>query len=568
MSRLRDETGAALITALLATMIMLGLGLALLAIVDTQASESASERTRDRAFNLSESVLNNEAFVLGRNWPSTQPTPNNGCFSIDHGFGDTLGATTDAVGASAAAIAATNRLRNNLNPSYTDAAYDGATWQVNTCDDDGSSTVWSDALLTNKSWDVNLNSKIWVRAQATVDGRTRAVVGLVNVRTTPMLDSKYALVAGGLTDDLGASINTVGSNALGGVLGGLLGTTPTVAADPTLPATVPPSSGVTGLRCGATDINLIPASTCVAGTIGALGALPAVSTLLTGGKLEQFPTTTAATANAIGQLRTEAVGTGTYYTASAGGTYAAAPACTFTTNTGARMANTVVFIEKVGTGAATPGTALGAGDQYCYIDVSAGVQWKALVIGSGRVILRGNNTTTAAPVSTISGPQVNTFSGVVYALNLQRHTTADGGQNLGDSASPGREVVRIERGAHVKGSVHADGKSAKVSIIPPPVNINTDALVDTLIPCTTVLFVTTCLLRNTIKALSGVTAIVDALIAEVGLTATTNAILGQVNPQRAQYGSAITADVAAMNKLTVYGASGVVAGTFRDLQAR
>ena len=74
MRRLRDdESGAALITALLCTMVMLALGLALLAIVDTQASESTDERTRDRGFNLAESVLTSEAFVLGRNWPTTRP---------------------------------------------------------------------------------------------------------------------------------------------------------------------------------------------------------------------------------------------------------------------------------------------------------------------------------------------------------------------------------------------------------------------------------------------------------------------------------------------------------------
>ena len=44
--RLRDdEAGSALITALLVTVVMLALGFALLSIVDTQASESATERT-------------------------------------------------------------------------------------------------------------------------------------------------------------------------------------------------------------------------------------------------------------------------------------------------------------------------------------------------------------------------------------------------------------------------------------------------------------------------------------------------------------------------------------------
>lgn len=557
MRRVRDdETGSALITALLCTMIMLGLGIALLAIVDTQAGESATERTRDRGFNLSESVLNSQAFVLGRNWPSTAPPSNPACNAEAAGFGDILWADTTP-------STATARLRANLNASYRDPGYAGASWQVNVCDDDDpddggpieGKTVWDEMLLDRKNWDSNANSRVWVRAQATVGGKSRVLVGLVTVRSSPALNARFGLISGGLTDDLGTAINSVGPNALGGVLGDLLNTAPTVAPDPALSPTSPPSSGVIGLRCGAANISLTPNSTCVAGTIGAAGALPAVSPLLTAGSIEQFPRITAASAADIGQLRKDAVASSTYYSSSPGGDHpASAPACEFTANTGTRSASTVVFIEKVG-----------SGDQYCSVGVGAGVQYKALVIGSGRVILRGDGTTTAAPVHTVSGPQVNTFSGVVYALNLQRHAEADGGMGLGDSASPGRVVVRIDNGAHVKGGVYADGKSAKVAIYPPPPTIDSTTLVDQLVPCTSL---TSCADNTFIKVLGSLRAIVDDLIGRVGSGPTVNAILDQVRPERAKYGSAITADVAAIDNLKVYGASGVVPGTFRDLQAR
>ena len=60
-----------------------------------------------------------------------------------------------------------------------------------------------------------------------------------------------------------------------------------------------------------------------------------------------------------------------------------------------------------------------------------------------------------------SNTAVNTFQAVVYALNLQRLTIAGG-----DAVSPGREVVRIDRGAHIRGAVNADGKSARSGSIP------------------------------------------------------------------------------------------------------
>ncbi len=535
----RDECGAALITALLATVVMLALGLALLSIVDTQAGVSASERTRDRGFNLAESVLNSEAFALGRNWPATAPAGDPTCSLAGAGFGDTLWST-------AATTAAAARLRTNLNSSYTDTVYTGATWQVNLCDDSAGSAVWSTGVLSNKAWDQNNNKKIWVRAQSIVDGETRVLVGLVSVRETPVLASKYGLVSGGLTDDLGATINTITSNALGGVLGGLLGIAPTVAPDPAIAAASPPTSGVTGLRCGLTDIQLIPASTCVAGTIGALGALPVVSTLLTGGTLDQFPTTTAATASNIAQLRAQAVASGTYTAQSLGGaTAATTQACQLT---GTPSANTIVFIEAVGA----------SGDQYCVLSVGAAVQYKALIIGSGRVVIRGNGSTT----NLTTAPNVNVFKGVVYALNLQRLAVADGGRGLGDAATPGREVVRIENGAHVKGAVNADGKSAKVSIIPPAPPALNMAQLRTAV-CTPLPLVQ--------ELLCFTLGTVGDLLSSLGLgilTNLVNGILAQVSPTRANYGSAIVSDVAAINALTAYGASGVTPGTFKDLQPR
>ncbi len=554
------ERGSALMTALLASIILLALGLALLAIVDVQAEGSATERTRDRGFNLAESVLTGEAFVLGRNWPASAVTSGPGSVPIPlEQACSAPGAVAEAtLGATLAAGTTAALLQPNLNATYTDTAYTGATWKVNVCDDDGVSTVWNEATLANgtKNWDKNDNKLLWVRAQATVEGRTRSLAGLVRVASDLAFNPKYGLVSGSVTDDLGTSINALSNDTLNGVLGGLLGAVPTVAADPSLPATAPPSSGVTGLRCGALDVSVLQNSTCVSGTIAALSDLPLAAVLLNA-SLEQFPASTAATPTAIAQLRAQAVSTRTYYKTSSGAaTSAAAPACSFTTNTGTRSASSVVFVEQVGTG-----------DQYCFVDVSAGVQWKALVVGSGRVVLRGSNTATTPPSATVTGPQPNTFSGVVYALNQQRLPAGEGGMGLGDATVPGREVLRIENWAHVKGGVNADGKSGRVTIIPPAATFSTNALVDQLLPCVPGLAgVATCLVNATVKALGGVTAVVDGLVNRLGLAPVTAAILNIVKPQREAYGSAMTADVAAVKKLTVYGASGVVPGTFQDLQ--
>ena len=539
--RLRnDESGAALVTALLCTMVMLALGLALLAIVDTQANESTDEAARDRGFNLAESVLTSEAFVLGRNWPLSGV---GNCFQSGAGFGDTIGAAP-APGDSAQTV----RLRDNLNASYDDAAYDGATWQVNLCDDTDLSTVWNDALQNNHNYDANGNGKLWVRSQATVAGKTRAIVGLVKVRQTAAMNQKWGLVAGNVAEDLGPATSAItGNNLVTTLTNNLLTTNPPVAADPDVPS---PGSGVTGLRCGLLD-NVSQVKTCVTGAIGALSVVPAVNTLVTNGRFEQFPTQTSTSPVTIGQMRKEAIDDATYMaTAPGASTVGAAPSCGISY---ASDASKLVFIEKVGTG-----------DQYCYLDVTSSKRWKALVVGSGRIIIRGSNSIT--PYTTTTS---NRLTAVVYALNLQSDHAV---------SSPQIDVVRIERGARVVGAVHADGKNAAVRIVNP--DFDTNALINAVLCDSAV----TCSLAPTLTGLIGTLGLsgtIDALINGrclvslplVGCTVYLpgqglNEVVGGITTQLTAYGSAINSDTDVINALTVYSSSGVMSGTFRDLQPR
>ncbi len=551
-TRLRDDSGAAMITALLSALVMLALGLALLAIVDAQAKQSTTERTRDRGFNLSESVLTSEAFVLGRNWPASAVLSGAGTLTapLERNCSDAAAAVTATLGTTAAAGSAGALLQPNLNATYTDTAYAGAAWQVNVCDDDGTTTVWNDTTLTNatKNWDKNGNGLLWVRAQSTVAAKTRAVAGLVKVRTDPALQPKYGLVSGNVAEDLSTAVNAI-SNAsvVSSLKSNLLNTNPVVAAD--LPLYPLPASGVTGLRCGLLN-NLALTKTCVTGTIGALSAVPAINTLVTNGAYTQYPSITSTDAGTVGQIRAQAKASLTYTALSAGAdTVAAAPACTIT---GTPTANTVVFIEKVGTG-----------DQYCYVDVgTASKAYKALVIGSGRVIIRGDNNANA-PAAYSSTAPTNLFTGVVYALNLQ---TTDQTASI-----PVREVVRVEKGARVRGTVNADGKNATVALVPP--DFNTASLVNGLL-CPGL----SCGVANLVIAL-GATGAVDALINGTclvsvpllgctvslpGLGAAT--VLTALTSQLSTYGSAIHSDVGIIKALTVFGASAVIPGTFRDLQ--
>ena len=515
--RLRGQEGAALITAMMIMLIILPLGFALLSIVDTQAQESGTERTRDRAFNLADSALHSTAFSLSRYaWPASPETaPTNDGVVQTSAVACSSASIGASLGAATSAGSLTSRLQPTLNATYDDAAYTGAAWQVNVCDDSplaAGPRVWRETLLSNPSHDANANGLMWVRAVGNVSGRQRVLASLVEIKKIPALQSKYGLVTGRMNAEL---TNTAGALLTSGLLGSLtstlLGTDPLVAADPAY-VTTPPTSGITAVRCGALD-------GCLTGALAAAGSLTLVNTLITGGKLVQATSPTATSDAAIAQLKQQAVNSGTYVSSTPGtASPTSPPACTIP---GGANADTVVYIEQVGTTGSASSTG-GAGDQYCVLDVSVTKAFKALVIGSGRVVLRGNNTITATSATT----SVNTFRGLVYALNQQRVA-------LGDAATPTREVVRIDKGAHVFGGVAADGKSAQVGVYPPGL----------------------CSVTTVDLGLLG-TVTVDGCV--LGLLSTITNVLGDYNP-------AIQSNVALMDAVTVNDTAAVIPGTYRDV---
>src|SRR5204863_1322941 len=130
-------------------------------------------------------------------------------------YGATLGAATNAGSATA-------KLQPNLNASYDDSAYTGATWQINVCDDDpyaAGPMVWKDALLTKVPYDANANQLVWVRSEARVGTQRRVLAGLVRVSTTAALSQKYGLIAGRMNSELTTSVTyALTSGVLGNIL--------------------------------------------------------------------------------------------------------------------------------------------------------------------------------------------------------------------------------------------------------------------------------------------------------------------------------------------------------------
>jgi hypothetical protein len=166
--RLRDESGIALVVALMMAVLMLGIGLALLSYVDQQSSQSGKERVMESSLSLAEGLLNAETNILPAHWPGsaasafspcTQSSTSTSCpdpGSLLRGF------TNTDFGTGGAAAAWSLSIRDNGLGSYYDEQ-DTATQP--SYDKSGPNGV--------------PDSLVWLRAQASVRGQARTVVALV-----------------------------------------------------------------------------------------------------------------------------------------------------------------------------------------------------------------------------------------------------------------------------------------------------------------------------------------------------------------------------------------------------
>jgi Tfp pilus assembly protein PilX len=210
LERIRSADGIALPVAMILMMIMLGIALALASYVDLQSAQTRKERSREVSFNLAEAALNAQVYQLSQYWPGPGASA------------DTTkqyGTCTQAGGTYCPSASSLS----NLIPSVNTTA--GATWQTKVFDDTQGSldSFFSDSRIpaTTYGYDQNGNGKVWVRAQATVAGKTREVVSLVRTQTQQESVPHAALIANSLTitnnGNHSTSVIAPGDNSQGAV---------------------------------------------------------------------------------------------------------------------------------------------------------------------------------------------------------------------------------------------------------------------------------------------------------------------------------------------------------------
>lgn len=287
MSRRRDEDGWALVIALILMLIMAGVAMATMAYVDNEQHQSAVGRERETSFNYAEATLNAQihALALPGKWPGVGGATNS---AVAYPTSCTQ-ASTDSRCPTAATLA-------GLFASPDTSR--GAKWTTMVRDNSGpagAQTFWNDSMIAGSpTYDANRDGKVWVRAQAVVQGHKRTMVALVRAEQQPEDIPHAALIAGRL------SISNMGQKPI-------IDATGTSAA-----------AGAIQLRCTPTAGESAPCEghSLSGGLIGTLGGLLSLLSVQIDGAtpITGFTGGSSLSSDALSRLQQTAIDNGTYYT--------------------------------------------------------------------------------------------------------------------------------------------------------------------------------------------------------------------------------------------------------------
>ena len=162
--RLRSESGWALVTAMMVIALMTTIGLATYSVIDTQTRQSGNERNRESQFYLADAALNEEAFLLSRDWPSdaTRQAP----------------ATCSTTTVNEFCPAGNGAWRSAFNTPD----YGSSTWTIQVSDDDSSTSFYPGTGPSHPPYDQNNNGLLWVTAISTAHNLPRRVVAEVRIQ--------------------------------------------------------------------------------------------------------------------------------------------------------------------------------------------------------------------------------------------------------------------------------------------------------------------------------------------------------------------------------------------------
>jgi Tfp pilus assembly protein PilX len=219
--KLHEETGSALIAAVIILVIILGLGGAVLFTANVETHQTGTEASGEAAFNVAEGALDAEADLLQQSWPSS---PTSACNQAS-----TPGSFCPGTS-----------LTDSLATPYAGHWFTGAQWTVQIVDDSNgeSPDYYTDSAASSApSFDSDgghPDNKVWIRAQAIVGGQKRIVVAEMVRQVVGATLAHNVITAGGAyTSNRGNKIIVESKDTGSGFSGQIAVRCGTVAYTPT-----------------------------------------------------------------------------------------------------------------------------------------------------------------------------------------------------------------------------------------------------------------------------------------------------------------------------------------------
>ena len=210
MTRFRDESGSALVAAMVLMFVMLGIGLALMTMSDTQEKQATTERVRESSFGLTEATLDAQVTRVGRNWPSTAAQ----AFPTE--------CTPATTGTPAARCPDDATLSNAFDGvDHGTQACPGPAqpvWRSQVRDNGGTATQYyrTSTVAAQPAYDANGDGLLWIRAEGRARCKLRTLVTLVRANEITLTFPRLTIAANWFwTNNQGRKVivDTVGSYA-------------------------------------------------------------------------------------------------------------------------------------------------------------------------------------------------------------------------------------------------------------------------------------------------------------------------------------------------------------------
>jgi len=274
--RMRDESGFALMGAMLILIILMAIGLSLIALSDTQQRLSGTERVQESSFNLSEAALNAQALQIGRVWPTTATV--------------TCDPTTSANTYCPQASAVGNGYTGGDYASSCQTAPATPMWKTQVRDNAAGEQFWTTTVNSRAAYDANADGTVWIRSFATVQCKTISTIALVSRSSAPLAIANNVITANWFaTSNQGKKVivDTLGTGSQPSKIVLRCNSAPSPCANyaankgQVQPPTVTTSSTTSSQALTATQLQTLESQAATAGTLWPAGSCPTTTAQLT-----------------------------------------------------------------------------------------------------------------------------------------------------------------------------------------------------------------------------------------------------------------------------------------------